>query len=360
MILRSYLYKTMFKPVVYGIIGCTFLILIDTLSEIIENIVVRGVPFAQVIELLSYHMVHLLSFTVPMGMMVGSLVAYGAMSNKNEFSALNSLGINLTKILSPIFILSSVTFLLLLFNNQFIAPIAAERQEDVYIRLAYDKPAIGLAERQFVDSIKGYSLYLDSFNSQSSTAGSFILFANESGADFATVVKGNSANWDDGYMNILDAKAFEIDEKGRKKAFVEFGEQKIPLRKNMGSFDFIGIENEDNQMSLLSLILTIFRRRSEGLSTLKYERALHTKLSLSFSPIVLGLLGALLAVGIHKRFRKSDGKLSGIAVLLIYWLWLMSSRAMILENNFPATIMWIPNAIFLFLAFLLFLYKRRL
>tara|TARA_B100000965_G_C19601898_1_gene763259 strand:- start:3454 stop:4506 length:1053 start_codon:yes stop_codon:yes gene_type:complete len=349
----------MFKPVMSGIAGCTFLILIDTLSEMIENIVVRGVPFLQVMELLSYQMIHLLSFTVPMGMMIGALLAYGSLSNTNEISALNSLGINLWKILRPILILGFAIFVLLILNNQFITPIAAKRQEDIAKMLAYYKPSLGLAERQFIDSIKGYSIYLDEFDGGTSTSGDFIIFANDSNAIFPNVVKGSSANWDDGYMNIRDAKAYELDEKGRKKASVEFREQKIPIRSKIVGFDFLGMNDEENQMSLTSLISTILSKKRDNLPSLRYEMTLHTKLSLCFSPIVMALLGATLATSSHKRFRKGDGKITGITVLFLYWLWIMSSRGVIISNNYPAYIMWGPNLIFLILGILLFLYKRR-
>jgi lipopolysaccharide export system permease protein len=359
MLLTRYLYRTLSKPLLSGIAGATFLILIDFLSEIIEKIVVNRVPFLQLLELLSYRVLNQLSFTVPMGMMIGSLIAYGNMSNENEIAALNSLGISVTKILRPMLILSFSIFACLIFINQFLSPVASQREEDALKVLAYSNPALGLSERQFITNIKGYSIYLDSFNGQTKQAGSFILFANENNNPFASIISGKGVKWDDGYMILQDAKAYEIEANGAKKAFMEFLEQKIPIRSKMMDFDFLGMKMEDNQMSLTELISTIYNRQLKKLSTKRYEMVLHTKLSLDFCAIVMGMLGSLLAVGVHKRFRKGDGKLTGIAVLFIYWVWLISSRGVIESNNFPAYILWGPNIFFSAIALAIYLYKRR-
>lgn len=359
MLFRKYLYRSVLNPLLSGIAGCTFLILLDTLSDMIENIVVRGVPFLQVMELLSYQMVNLLSFTVPMGMMIGGVIAYGNLANSNEITAFNSLGINLRKMLTPIFYLSTIITLILLSINQFITPVAGMRNREMIKRLAYDKPSVGLSAKQFITTIRGYAIYLDSFNYTDDSAGNFFIFSHDKGGYFPSVILGRAANWDNGYMNIVDSNAYDIDANGRKRAYAHFDRQSIPIRSKISGFDSFGFQDEENNMSLSDLYFSIRNRRAKNLSTLRYEVALHTKLALAFSPIVMAFLGALLAYAIHKRFRRGDGKLVGTLILFLYWIWVMSSRGIIMSNHLPVYIIWIPNILFLFIGLLIFLYKRR-
>lgn len=359
MIYEKYLYKSTLKPLFYGVLGCTFLILIDHLSEMIENIIVRGVPFLQVVELLSYHTIYLLSFTIPMGMMIGSLIAYGNMADTNEVTAMKSLGIDLKSIVKPVILSGLFTTLLILFINQFITPLANIRQKDVIKKLAYDRPSFGLGAKQFITNIEGYSIYLDSFDYSTDTSGKFILFANSGYNNFYSVVLGERARWDNGYMKIEDAIAYEMDRDGKKQASANFSEQSIPIRNKISGLDF-GIQGEEDHMSLTALIYSIINRRKQNFSTISYELALQTKLALAISPFILAILGALLASGSHKRFRKSDGKIMGILILFIYWIWIIASRGIIINLNVSSFFIWIPNIIFAFISFLLFMYKRNL
>lgn len=359
MLLNRYIYKSMFKPMLFGILGCTFLILLDTLSEMIENIIVRHVSFVQVIELMSYLMIHLLSFTIPMGVMIGALVTYGSLSNDNELVAMNSLGVSLFEMIKPILVVSSMLSIFLLSVNQFIVPFASQRQEDISKKLAYDNPSLGLGAKQFVDSIRGYAIYLDEFNSKENIGKNFIIFSNENGDPFSSIVVGKNIEWKDGHMSMINSRAYRINSKGENEAFVKFSQQSIPIKSKISGFDSLGSQDIENQMSLTSLLFTIIDRKKKHFSATRYSMALHTKLSLSFSPIIMALLGSLLAAGVHKRFKKGDGKLTGIGILFIYWIWIMSSKGIIMNNNYPSYIMWIPNVIFLILSLVMFSYKRR-
>lgn len=359
MLLNRYIYKSMFKPMLFGILGCTFLILLDTLSEMIENIIVRHVSLVQVIELLSYLMVHILSFTIPMGVMIGALVAYGALSNDNELVAMNSLGVSLFEMIKPILVVSSVLSLFLLSVNEFVVPFASKRQEDISKKLAYDNPSLGLGARQFVDSIRGYAIYLDKFNSKDNIGEDFIIFANENGDPFSSIVVGKNIEWKDGHMSMINSRAYRVDPQGKNEAFVKFSQQSIPIKSKISGFDNLGSQDIENQMSLTSLLFTIIDRKKQNFSAIRYSLALQTKLSLSLSPIIMALLGSLLAAGVHKRFKKGDGKLAGIGILFIYWAWIMSSKGIIMKNNYSPYIMWGPNIIFLIISLIMFSYKRR-
>jgi lipopolysaccharide export system permease protein len=350
----------MTKPLLSGIAGCTFLILLDALSEMIESIVVRGVPITQVMEILSYKMIYLLSFTIPMGSMIGSLLAYGSMSDNNEIVAMNSLGISLKKILKPMVVLGICMSLFLLTINQFIVPIAFERQKDVLVKLAYEKPSFGLAEKQFLTNISGYGMYLYKFDYVNDTSGNFVIFNKTDKSKFRSIVTGDFAKWDDGYMQIYNSSAYEIDNNGEKQASIYFDRQDIPIRNKILNLNFLGTDDEENNMSIYSLIITIFNRSKRGLPYLRYSLALHTKLSLSFSPIFMAILGALLSANLHKRFKKGDGKLSGILMIFLYWGWIMTFRGIIFNNNLTAWIMWGPNLFFLILSLLVFQYRKRI
>lgn len=359
MLLNKYLYKSISKPITMGVFGCTFLLIIDALSEIIEQIVIHNVPFFQVLELLSYKMVYLLSLTVPMGMMIGCLLAYGSLTDENELVAMKSLGIGLGRVMAPTLAMSFFVTLFLFFINQVVEPIAYEKQSNVAKKIAYDRPSLGLAERKFIEGISGYSIYLDSYKAQEEKSGDFIIFANEKGNTYSSIVTGKEIGWNDGYMVLKQATAYQLDAKGEKEAFVQFDKQEIPIRSKLSGFEAFGGDDERSHMSFTQLWSEIQLRKSRKVSYVREEMWFHTKISLCTAAIVMALLGALLASGTHRRFRRGDGKLTGIAILFVYWMWIFSSHGIITNGQFPSQIMWIPNIAFGLIAIAMFVYKRR-
>lgn len=357
MVLNKYLYRTVIRPLMVGIAACSFLMLIDSLAEMIESVIVRGVTFWILLELLSYQAINILILTVPMGVMIGAVLSYGSMSENNEFAALNSLGINLNKALKPILLIGGFLSLVLLGVNQFISPASARRQSDIAKLLAFDYPSLGLGANRFIDSIPGYSIYLESFDSRDAASGKFLLFVMEQGLRFPSLVRGERSIWQDGMMIMQNSTAHQINKNGTIDSLARFGEQVIPIKHKVSDYSLYNMENQENQMSLTKLIRTIYERSKKGLYTLRYERAFHLRTALSISPIIMALLGALLAVSIHKRFRRGDGKVSGIAILFIYWIWIMIAKAIM--DKFGAFMMWLPNMAFLIIAILIYIRKRR-
>jgi lipopolysaccharide export system permease protein len=122
--------------------------------------------------------------------------------------------------------------------------------------------------------------------------------------------------------------------------------------------DFVEIEREVEGLRLKEMHAYIEKTRKTGANVRGMEVQFHYRVSLSFLPMVMGLLAIPFSVG--RRREGSVAKDLGICLLVTFLYWLTYNLSMTLGKNgtiTPWISAWIPSVIFMGLA--LFLIFRR-
>ena len=76
-IIHRYIFREVLTPFLLGLSVFTFILLIARLLKLIELVVNRGLPPAQILRLLAFLMPAFLELTVPMAMLLAILIAFG-------------------------------------------------------------------------------------------------------------------------------------------------------------------------------------------------------------------------------------------------------------------------------------------
>lgn len=353
----KHIYKTLMGPLILGIVGSTFIFLVDTLSEIVQSVIIRGIPLLKVLEILSYDIIHLLVLSIPMGVMIGAILGYDSLSKSNELVAFKSLGISERSVILPPFIVGIFFSSLLFTVNQFLSPIAKVRRDSLLQEIAYNKPVFRFEDNTFMTGLKNYSIYVKEGKEKGSWK--FLVFQNHS-YKFSDVMLGEGLKGVKGALVLENAINYEIDDQGKRRASSTFEKQSIPLREVVSNFGTLDGWPEEYLLSFTDLYRRIQFLKREGYSTLRLRNMFHWKIALTFSPIILALLSALLASDSHRRFGKGDNIALGIALLFFYWLWMIIGRGIANDELLkPYIVMWTPNVLYALLAFHLYLRRAR-
>lgn len=95
---------------------------------------------------------------LPVGVLLSSIIAFGSLSEKYEFVAIKSSGINLIRSMRPIIIFSMIlSCCCFLFMNN-IYPWAVLKQRNLYFNIKKKKPALALIPGVFNTDIPGYTI----------------------------------------------------------------------------------------------------------------------------------------------------------------------------------------------------------
>src|SRR4030043_2111800 len=95
-----------------GLLTFTVILLIDKILKLIELIVNRGVSFSKILMLLLFISPSFLVFTIPMAVLLGTLLSFGRLSGDSEITAFKASGVRLYQLYLPVLLFSIATYLL--------------------------------------------------------------------------------------------------------------------------------------------------------------------------------------------------------------------------------------------------------
>ena len=156
--LNKYLIKQSFIPFILSVGVITTVLFLQFLIRAIDRFLGKGLDIFTIFEYLYLNLAWIIALSVPMSLLISSVMTYGRMSQDNEITALKSAGVNLFSIIKPALWFGSIVgFLLCLFNN-FILPDmnynARLLARDIYQK----KPELTIEPGYFVDMIPQYTM----------------------------------------------------------------------------------------------------------------------------------------------------------------------------------------------------------
>ena len=156
--LNKYLIKQSFIPFILSVGVITTVLFLQFLIRAIDRFLGKGLDIFTILEYLYLNLAWIIALSVPMSLLISSVMTYGRMSQDNEITALKSAGVNLFSIIKPALWFGSIVgFFLCLFNN-FILPDmnynARLLARDIYQK----KPELTIEPGYFVDMIPQYTM----------------------------------------------------------------------------------------------------------------------------------------------------------------------------------------------------------
>jgi LPS export ABC transporter permease LptG/LPS export ABC transporter permease LptF len=100
--LDRYLLREIAMPLVITLVVLTFVLEIPVIIREAEALVARGVAWSIILQVLLTLLPQALSLTIPMAVLIGTLVGLGRLSADREFVALQACGVSLLRLLRPV------------------------------------------------------------------------------------------------------------------------------------------------------------------------------------------------------------------------------------------------------------------
>jgi lipopolysaccharide export LptBFGC system permease protein LptF len=153
--------REVLPPTALGFVTYTFLLMMQGLFSLAEQIFVRGLPLTDALAVLMATVPHVVVLTIPMGFLFGVLLAVGRMNADNEIIAMQAGGIAALRLLRPIVavgvVMSGVCGYLFLVT----IPQANRELRELRTRLFTSAKNIGRIEpRVFYDDFPNLLLYV--------------------------------------------------------------------------------------------------------------------------------------------------------------------------------------------------------
>ncbi len=332
-------WRELFGPLLSSVF--MFLMLLFTSAYLIKltDLMVQGAPFSVVARVGLFSLPLLVTQTLPMGLLLGTLLAFGRLSGDSEHIALYACGVSFYRIARPVAIMGLFVGILAIAWNETVVPSATSemyrlQQTVVETIKATDRPLYYVDKKKGSEDVDLVVIIKGGFDVKQHMLRkvTILKMSDEKPglpdvvvyADRAIAKDAKGLNWEfyDAYVKYL-----RPDPESNVQADAYFEKLKTLPKGVSLERDFKGILQSDiadnRQMTFVQLRDKIREERAQGgsaTSTDGDEFDLWSKISLPLASLIFGLVAAPLGIRPH-RGSKTMG--FGIAIGLIFCYWVV-------------------------------------
>ena len=158
-ILERYILKESFKPFVVSLFVATFVMLLDKIIDLLNLIIDKKLDFVTIISVFGLSLPFMLALSVPMAILLASIMSFGRLSVDNELVAFKSCGINIYTLMRPTVIAALLISIFMVFFNNAILPETNHMLKNLMIKANYRRPVTAIIPGTYT-TLKKYTIYV--------------------------------------------------------------------------------------------------------------------------------------------------------------------------------------------------------
>ena len=138
-----------------------FILLTHTLLKYLDDIIGKDLGTGVLLQLLFYFSVLIVPVSLPLAVLLSSLMTYGNLGEHHELTAIKASGIALTRILRPVLLLTVGLAVGAFWFNETLVPKANLKAYSLLWDVRQQKLALDIREGVFYNGIPGYTIKVD-------------------------------------------------------------------------------------------------------------------------------------------------------------------------------------------------------
>jgi LPS export ABC transporter permease LptG/LPS export ABC transporter permease LptF len=349
--------RSIFREVVYatllGTVLFTFVLFLRSIGQLFELLVRSSAPASTVAYLFALVLPPALIFTVPIGVLVGCLLAFSRMSSDGEITAMRAAGLPGRRLVWPVSVLAGMAVLVTAASSLWLTPWSIRESYRIVNQLAAEQLTAEIQPRVFQEQFP-----------------SAILFV-------ADVVPGTVVHWKKVFLADLNPSAQKRGgaQEGAAGPLVTVAREAIAIpdaAHNRIQLSLIDASSHQAGSDPAEYYTMVFPRGDQVLqadppgerrarpfretdtrplvplarSSLDARIELHQRLALPPACLLLALVGIPLGISSRKA-GKSAAIVSGVFLAFLYYMGLISLIGLAKQATLPVELaVWTPNAVF--------------
>lgn len=203
-------------PFTLTFIVVVFIFLTQYLLKYLDDFVGKGIGMEVYAELIFYFSIHMIPISLPLSVLLSSLMTYGNLGEHFELTAVKGSGISLLRVLLPT---SVVAFLLTIASFYFSNDIVPDVNLKAY-SLLYDirqkKPSLDFKEGMFYNGLPGYSVKIGKKHEDGKTLENVMIYNHNGNNGNTEVILADS-----GTMYMINHDQYLVLELFKGNSFTE-------------------------------------------------------------------------------------------------------------------------------------------
>src|ERR1700674_5037373 len=351
-ILTRYILGEVVSHALIGAAVFTFVLFTRDLGHILELVVRNSAPLPSVAEIFFFTVPVVLTYTIPMGVLVGILIGLSRLAADSEVTAMRASGLGVWTFLRVISIFVLVAWLLALGNSVYLAPRSLAALGQLQNRLKSSQVSFEVQPRVFYEGFPKTVLYVQDVKAMSGGAlwkGVFLADLSDPSSPRISLAREGllvSQGPDTLDLHLTKGSTHETDPKNPDQYQISsFQTTDIPIRIPASQNSQ---EHEPASLGEMK-VADLLRSAQTGDPVTRRWHLIeyHRRLALPTACIVLALVGIPLGLSSKKGGKSSGFVLTILLVFLYYSISLIGVSFARQGRISPAAGVWLADLVFL-------------
>src|SRR3989338_4855737 len=160
-ILRDHILKEFLSPFSFCVLSLLFVFLLGRgLVQMADLIFNKDVDPVSILKLLLYSFPFILTFVIPMSVLVATLLTFGKLSFDNEIMAIRASGVGMMRLVKPLIVFTIVLCLASFLLSDKIASTTHYAYRRILARIGIESPQAALEEGTFIKKFKNFVIFI--------------------------------------------------------------------------------------------------------------------------------------------------------------------------------------------------------
>ena len=356
------IFREVAKSAIFGAALFTFVLFLQRVGKLFEILVRSSASVGTVAHLFALAIPFTLSFTMPLGVLVGVLIALSRMSSDGEIVAMRAAGVPSRKVIAPVLLFATFAMLVTFTASLWLTPYATWRTFKVLNRLSAAELTSEVQPQGFNEDFPNRVLYISDVTPGAANRWRNVFIADTTPAEEQKKTdhdrgEGPSVTVAGSGIAVPDVAHNQIQLSLQQEALYDVG--KDPADYYTSSCPVMCEQvleatkpNEVHAKGYTEIDTLPLYRLAYHDKTLDRDNViqarieLHRRLALPPACFLLALIGIPLGVSSRKG-GKSGAFVMTVALAFIYWMGLIAGQRLGQAQKLPVGIaMWISNSIF--------------
>ena len=282
-------------------------------------------------KMVLYSLPFVLTFIIPMSVLVASLLTFGRLSHDNEILAMRASGVSTARILPPFLVATTILCLTSFLLGDLVASTSHYQYRRLLAQMGIENPAAILEEGTFIKKFKNFVIFI--YEIDRNRLKGVRIYQPQEGKPTRTIIAQRGELISIPEKNIIKLRLMhgtsdEPDPNDETKLYkLNFKTYDLPLNPS-GAAPSEELGKKPKDMTVKELRAEIKRLGESGIgATYPLSAEIHNKIALSLSGLSFLLIGIPLGIT-TKRSEKSISFGISLFLLAFYWVLLVGGKAL--------------------------------
>lgn len=156
--IHLFVLKSFLGPLLMTFFIITFLLQMQFLWKYVDDLVGKGLTFGVLGDLLLYASATFVPLSLPLAILLASLMTFGSLGENYELTAMKAAGISLIRIMYPLIVLLFVICIAAFFYSNISLPFFNLKMRSLIYDIQQQRPELQIKEGSFYNGIGNYSI----------------------------------------------------------------------------------------------------------------------------------------------------------------------------------------------------------